>query len=88
MAAAPTYACAIRAVTLRAACWGGAGAAGEQSPPDVAFAYISLGFTHACGVTSTGLPRCWGSSEAGQGVLPTTEERYGFVAAGDGFTCW
>jgi alpha-tubulin suppressor-like RCC1 family protein len=66
---------------------------------DTGFRQVSAGRAHACGVSVSGVPRCWGDNSSGQlgngssgagSSLPVavqTTERFHFVSAGVAHSC-
>ena len=106
-----SYSCGL--TTAGAAyCWGynGAGALGDGSgfsgnsnvPVAVSgghtFASLTTGFSHSCGVTTTGAAYCWGNNDYGDLGDGTTNHRnvpslvvggpFASVSAGHFHTCW
>jgi alpha-tubulin suppressor-like RCC1 family protein len=80
--------CAIDAADSSAWCWGqneygelGSGFAGSHTAParvggNLTFTSISVGASHACGITTGGVTYCWGSNALGQLGDGTTTDRY------------
>ena len=64
-------------------CWG----YGDPRPPRMysAVTQVTAGGSHACLLTSSGYPYCWGSRTYGATHAPRT--RYKHLSAGDSFTC-
>ena len=72
---------------------------GGEMPPDFAAVAVSIGFTHACAVGSTGTAYCWGSNSHGQlgnglwsfsasaPVAVTGSLSFRGIATGDSATC-
>ena len=69
-------------------CWGANGDAdkGQADPPDGAFAAISAGYEHTCGIRDDGGEiECWGDNTAGQSAPPAGS--FAAVDAGRAHTC-
>jgi len=78
--------CAIRQIDETAECWG-ADSYGQSTPPaGVAFAQLTAGQNHTCGLLKDGSVRCWGGNTWGQAPA-SREGPYTEIAAGDLFTC-
>ncbi|MCY4114372.1 MAG: hypothetical protein OXG33_10600 [Chloroflexi bacterium] len=58
---------------------------GQSTPPDGAFASVSAGGVHTCGITTNGLVVCWGNDDHGQATPPAGE--FASVSAGGSHTC-
>lgn len=67
-------------------------------PPGLSLVSVTLGTTHACGLTATGVAFCWGTNDFGQLGIGSANQPFGPVAVagnhrfsslsgGDGRTC-
>ena len=78
------YACAIRAATGVAECFG-PNTLGRANPLGGPFTQIATGVDHACGLRINGTLSCWGDNGDGETDAPSSA--FVQIAAGNNFSC-
>ena len=85
LAGSSSIPCGLRVEDASAVCQGAGESWGLTAPPPGAYAAISGGSDHACGLRPGGRPVCWGSNGFGQLDLPFGE--FASISTGGFHTC-